>query len=177
MTAAHVQVRSAAKPHARAEVDAFLEEKKAEIEALLARYPDRRSGMLPLLWMLQHRFGWLSTSVQAGAARTLAVAPAEVTKVVTFYHMFHDKPVGRHLVQVCGTLPCALAGAENVLAALEKELGVKTGETTPDGAVTLRRVECLGWCDRAPVVQVNEGDYEDRLSPEAATALVRKLRA
>ena len=177
MTTAHVKVRPGPKAHARTEIDAFLGEKRREIDAMFARYPDRRSGMLPLLWMLQHRFGWLSIPVQAAAARELGVAPAEVTKVVTFYHMFNDKPVGRFLVQVCGTLPCALAGAENVLTALEKELGVAAGETTDDGLFTLKRVECLGWCDLAPVVQVNEGAYDDKVSPEAAVAMVRRLRS
>lgn len=174
---AHVAVREApARPHARADVEAFFREKKGEIEALLARYPERKAGMLPLLWMLQHRFGWLSTTVQREAARALGVAPGEVSRVVSFYSLFTDRPLGRFVLFVCGTLPCALVGAEAVIRALEEELGVRCGGTTPDRLFTLRRVECLGWCDRAPLLQVNEGDYEDHLTPEKAVALVRRLR-
>lgn len=159
------------------EVEAFVEKHRDFFEATCAKYPTRRSAMLPVLWRLQREFGWLSPPVLRAAAKVLRVAPGEVFRVASFYTMFRDRPCGKYVISVCGTLSCALVGADAVLEALEKELGIRAGGTTEDGLFTLERVECLGWCDRGPLLQVNEGEYQDRLTPEDAVALVRRLRA
>ena len=136
-----------------------------EAERILGRYPQehRQSAVLPLLDLAQRRHGgWLPAAVVDAVGDYLGMPSMRVRELVTFYSMFHDRPVGRYLVQVCRTTPCWLRGSDEVLAAARQELGIAPGETTPDGDFTLIEVECLGACADAPVVQIND-DFHERL--------------
>ncbi len=147
-----------------------------QIEEVAARYPDRRSAMLPALRMAQERYGWLSPEALAEVADALEYTPAYCRAVASFYDMFHLAPVGEHEIEVCTNLSCALVGAQEVVRAFESELGIGPGETTEDGKVTLRVVECLNGCGYAPVIAV---DYRQRypVRPEDVPAIVEELRA
>ena len=147
-----------------------------EIQEVAARYPDRRSAVLPALRMAQERYGWLSHDALAEVADALDYTPAYCLSVASFYDMFHLEPVGEHEVEVCTNLSCALVGAQEVVHAFEAELGVRAGETTEDGEVTLRVVECLGGCGYAPVVTVDRR-HRHPVRPEDVPAIVEELRA
>jgi NADH-quinone oxidoreductase subunit E len=145
------------------------------IEAVAAKYPDRRSATLPALRLAQEEYGWLPPEALREVADALDLTPAYCQAVASFYDMFHLEPMGRHLVEVCTNLSCALVGAQRVVEAFESELGVSAGETTEDGAVTFRAVECLGGCGYAPVVAV-DSRYRHNVSPDDAAAIVEELR-
>jgi NADH-quinone oxidoreductase subunit E len=146
----------------------------ARVEELTARYPERRSALLPLLFLLQAEDGYVSPAGVAQVAGLLGLTKAEVAGVATFYGMFRRRPVGKYLVSVCRTLSCQLRGSDEVTEALCERLGVPPGGTDPSGMVTVEDVECLAACDGAPVLQVNTENYE-RLSREQALALVERL--
>jgi NADH-quinone oxidoreductase E subunit len=147
-----------------------------ELDAVLADYPDRRSAILPALRMAQDEHGgWLPPEALREVADALELAPAHVEAVASFYDMLHLEPVGRHLVEVCTNLSCALVGAQQVVEAFERELGVRPGETTEDGAVTLRTIECAGGCGRAPVVVV-DGRYREPVRPDEVPAIAGEVR-
>jgi NADH-quinone oxidoreductase E subunit len=154
-------------------VSAFYE----EVQALRAEYPQERSAILPALRLAQQRHeGWLPPEALREVADALELAPAQVEAVASFYDMFHLEPVGRHLVEVCTNLSCALVGAQQVVEAFEQELGVHPGETTGDGEVTLRAVECAGGCGTAPVVVV-DGRYHEPTRVEDVPGIVAELRS
>ncbi|HET7857378.1 MAG TPA: NADH-quinone oxidoreductase subunit NuoE [Gaiellaceae bacterium] len=146
------------------------------IQQAAAGYPDRRSAILPALRMAQEQYGWLPPEALQEVGDALELAPAQCEAVASFYDMLHLTPVGRHLVEVCTNLSCALVGAQRVLEAFESELGVAPGETTEDGEVTLRALECAGGCGRAPVVVVDHR-YHEPVKPEDVPAIVEQLRA
>jgi NADH-quinone oxidoreductase E subunit len=149
---------------------------RQEVAEIAARYPDSRSAVLPALRLAQeHHDGWLSPDVLREVADALDLTPAYCHAVATFYDMFHLEPVGQHVLEVCTNLSCALVGAQRVVDAFESELGVRPGETTEDGAVTFRIVECLGGCGYAPVVSV-DNRYRQHVAPEDAAAIVKELR-
>jgi NADH-quinone oxidoreductase E subunit len=128
-----------------------------EVQEIRARYPvGSRSAALPALRLAQEKHGWLSRQALEETADALEVTPAFCYSVATFYDMLHLEPVGKHTVDVCTNLPCALCGAQRVVEAFESELGIHAGETTPDGEITLRAVECLGGCGYATVVAVDD---------------------
>jgi NADH-quinone oxidoreductase E subunit len=148
----------------------------AEIRELGARFPDSRSATIPALRLAQEaNGGWLTPDSfeQVGAA--LGLTPAYCQAVASFYDMFHLAPVGRHTVEVCTNLSCALSGAQQVVDAFESELGVAPGETTEDGEVTFRAVECLGGCGYATVVAVDHR-YRHHVKPDDVPEIVRGLR-
>jgi NADH-quinone oxidoreductase subunit E len=147
-----------------------------EIQEIAARYPDRRSAVLPALRLAQERYGWLSHEALSEVADAFEYTPAYCLSVASFYDMFHLQPVGEHEVEVCTNLSCALVGAREVVSAFEHELGIRAGETTEDGRVTLRVVECLNGCGYAPVIAV---DHRQRhpVKPEDVPAIVEELRA
>src|ERR671914_1728960 len=122
------------------------------IRDVAAEYPDQRSAILPALRLAQEEHGWLPPEALREVAEGLELTPADCEAVASFYDMFHLAPVGRHLVEVCTNISCALVGAQQVLEAFESELGVHPGETTPDGEVTLRTIECAGGCGWGTVV-------------------------
>ncbi len=147
--------------------------------AIIARYPEGRqqSAVLPLLDLAQRQAGgWLPRAAVEAVAEMLGMAVIRVWEVATFYTMFDLEPVGRTCVNVCTTTPCWLRGSGEIVAALEKALDLKLGETSEDGAFTLREVECLGACVNAPLVQIGDDYYED-LSPEGAVRLVKAIAA
>ena len=128
-----------------------------EVQELRGRYPEgSRSAALPALRLAQEKHGWLSREALEETADALEVTPAFCYSVATFYDMLHLEPIGRHTIDVCTNLPCALRGAQRVVEAFEAELGIRAGETTPDREVTLRAVECLGGCGYATVVAVDD---------------------
>jgi NADH-quinone oxidoreductase subunit E len=143
-------------------------------EELIARYPQRRSALLPILFLLQAEDGYVSPAGVAQAAELLGLTKAEVGAVATFYTMFRRRPVGRYLVSVCKTLPCELRGSREIAAAMAERLEVPLGGTDERGLVTVEEVECLAACDGAPVVQVNTENYE-RLTTEEAMELLEAL--
>lgn len=144
------------------------------ITALKAEYETERSAVIPALHVAQRDQGWLSAETQAEVAELLGVTQQVVREVVTFYTMFQQKPVGRHLLQVCRNVSCWLHGSHQLQKQIEERLGIKEGETTPDGRYTLISVECLGSCGTAPVLMVNER-YHENLSPEALDRLLAEL--
>lgn len=146
------------------------------VQELLERYPDQRSAVLPALQLAQaENGGWLSEDTFRAVAEALELTPAYCLSVASFYDMFRLEPVGRHVVEVCTNVSCAVKGAQQVVEAFERELGIETGATTGDGDVTLRTVECLGGCGWATVVAV---DNRHRLNVHAADvpAIVEELR-
>ena len=152
----------------------FSPEAEAEFQRLLPRYPTQRAATLPALHLAQREFGWISDEVTRYVARRLELEPIQVHEVVTFYTMFHRKPVGKYVVECCATLPCALNGAEALLTHLEKRLGVKVGGTTPDGRFTLKKVECLAACGGGPCLQLN-GTYHEQVTSAKADQLLKEL--
>jgi NADH-quinone oxidoreductase E subunit len=138
----------------------FTPKGKEKIKEIAARYPDAQAATLPALWVAQGEAGWINPAVCNAVAELLGVTPAHVLGVATFYTMFKKEPGGRHLIQVCSTLSCSLMGAESVVDYLERKLGIRCGETTPDGRFTLMKVECLASCGSAPVMQINDDYYE-----------------
>jgi NADH-quinone oxidoreductase subunit E len=131
--------------------------------------------VLPGLRLAQEEHGWLSPEALREVADALDLTPAYCKAVASFYDMFHLEPVGEHLVEVCTNVACALVGAQQVLEAFEQELGVKTGETTEDGSVTLRALECAGGCGWGTVVAVDHR-YREPVKPEEVPAIVEELR-
>jgi NADH-quinone oxidoreductase E subunit len=150
----------AAPPEAIAEVtfDATMEE---QIGDLLRRYPTTRAAILPVLWLCQERYGWISPGVIRAVARRLGESPGFVEGVVSFYTMYHTSPPARFVLQVCTTLSCAYCGGRELVEHLKGRLGIGFGEKTPDGAFQLIGVQCLGACGGAPVVQINDDYYEN----------------
>jgi NADH-quinone oxidoreductase subunit E len=138
----------------------WTEAETAEIEAIVGRYPTRRSAMLPVLWMAQRKFGWINFDVMRLVGQSLEQPPSEVFAVASFYSMLKKAPTGEHLIQVCHTLPCALRGADRLVQMLEDKLGIAVGQTTEDGKFSLMRVECLASCGSAPMMQVNDDFFE-----------------
>src|SRR5512132_3039287 len=146
-----------------------------QFEATVARYPKREAAMLPVLYLAQREFGHLGPEAIEYVAKLMDQAPARVQGVVSFYTMFNMKRIGRHHIQVCRTLPCALRGAEEVTEFLRKKLGIECGQTTADGRFTLSEVECLASCGTAPMMQVND-DYYENLTDEKVTEILASLK-
>lgn len=149
------------------------------VKEVIAKYPPqyKQAAMGPVLDIAQRQCGgWLPLSAMNKVATVLDVNPMKVYEYASFYTMFNRTPVGKHFVQVCGTVPCHLVGAHDIMTALKKRLGVKAGATTPDGLFTLLEVECLGACSNAPMMQINDDYYED-LTVERAVAIIDELAA
>jgi NADH-quinone oxidoreductase E subunit len=148
-----------------------------QVRRLASQFPDVRSATIPALRLAQeHNDGWLDTEAFEWVGDALGLTPAYCQAVASFYDMFHLAPVGRHTVEVCTNLSCALVGAQQVVEAFETELGVAPGETTDDGEVTFRTVECLGGCGYATVVAVDHR-YRQFVKPEDVPAIVEGVRA
>jgi len=145
-----------------------------QIQEVAAQYPDRRSAVLPALRLAQERHGWLSPEALIEVAEALDYTPAYCRSVASFYDMFHLEPVGEHVVEVCTNICCGLRGAQGVLEAFEAELDIGAGETTDDGKVTLRAVECLGGCGWPTVVSV-DGRYRQNVAAEDVAAIVAEV--
>lgn len=153
-------------------------ETKTKIKALLERYPRRQATLLPVLHLVQEDFGYLSDEVEELVAKELDIPRAAVSEVVTFYTMFYREPIGKYHIMACHNLSCTLMGAEKLIQHLEHRLGVQSkaplGETTEDGRFTLTRVECLGACGEAPMMQIND-KYHLNLTIEKIDKILEEL--
>ena len=147
-----------------------------QIAAILARYPSKRSAVLPLCYIAQDEYGFINERTVREIGDILDMPYTDVFEVVTFYSLFYDEPVGKWVLQVCDDNPCCFTGAEELVADLEQRLGIRAGGTTGDGMFTLQRVKCLGACHRAPLLQANL-EFEYDLTPEKVTRLLDDLRA
>ena len=157
----------------------FTAENLARAQTIIAKYPagKQASAVLPLLDLAQRQSGnWLPQAALDYVAAFLSMPPIEVYEVASFYSMFNLKPVGENLVQVCTTTPCWLRGSDGIMGACKKKLGIGTGETTADGKFTLTEVECMGACVNAPMVQINDDNYED-LTADDMTRILDELAA
>lgn len=156
----------------------FSSETLAKIETLKARYPkeNQKSALIPVLHLAQAELGgWLSTDVMNYVADLLNLLPIEVYEVASFYTMFYLSPMGKVVLEVCRTGPCAIRGSEQIMAYISQKLGIKEGETTSDGVFSLRAVECLASCGTAPMMQVGENYYEN-LDEAKIDQLIEELR-
>ncbi len=157
----------------------FSEETLALCHKLIKRYPEgkHKSALIPILHLAQAEFdGWLSPEVMEYVASILKIQAIEAFEVASFYSMFNLKPVGKCHLEICRTSSCWLMGAEDVVRHLEKRLGIKEGETTPDGMFTIKTVECLGSCGTAPMMQVG-ADYYENLTLEKVDQLLDRMKA
>jgi NADH-quinone oxidoreductase E subunit len=153
----------------------FSPETYKKFEETVSRYPKKEAAMLPVLYLAQEEFGYLSPEVIEYVARIMGQSPARVQGVVSFYTMFNTRPVGRHHIQVCRTLSCALGGAEKITSFIKKTLGIEPGQTTSDGRFTLSEVECLASCGTAPMMQIND-DYYENLTEKKVTDILQSLK-
>ncbi len=148
---------------------------RPQVDEALSHYPNRRSAVMPLMWIAQREWGWVPPAALKLVARTAELPETEVFGIATFYTMFNLKPVGKYHLQVCMTLSCSLMGADRVFEHLKRRLGIDHGQTTPDGRFTLRRVECLAACGGGPCLQVNEEKFHERLDEAAVDRLLETL--
>jgi NADH-quinone oxidoreductase subunit E len=153
-------------------------ENQAKFDEVVTRYPadQRKSAILYALYLAQNQNGYLTAAAMQHVAEQIRCTAAEVEDVVSYYTMFYTRPVGKYVLNVCRTLSCALLGAEQVTEQLSAKLGIRPGETDPGGMFTLMEVECLGACDRAPVVMVND-DWHERLKPEDCARFVDDIKS
>jgi NADH-quinone oxidoreductase subunit E len=143
----------------------FPPEARQRIDRILARYPTRQAALLPLLWVAQETWGWVSREAAEEVARILELPPAHVSGVLTFYTMYNLEPVGRHLLQFCTSISCHLAGAGRLVDHCRSRLGIDLGQTTSDGRFTMVEVECIAGCDRAPSMMINDTYHEPMDAP------------
>jgi NADH-quinone oxidoreductase subunit E len=150
-----------------------------EVKAIFAKYPVKRSAVMPLLYLAQREEGYIKKESMQEIAAMLELDVTEVAAIVGFYTMYHDEKAGKYRMQVCTDLPCALRGADKFLENLCENLGVKVGETTPDGLVTVEAVMCLAGCDKAPMFQLQDGDkvtYYENMTVDKTMELVEALK-
>ncbi len=140
----------------------LLQKYPGEVQAILGKYPpnEKRSAVMPLLYLAQRESGYVTKAAMQDVAELIGVSSTEVASIVGFYTLFYDQPAGKYRIQVCTDLPCALRGAEQFMAKLCENLGIKVGETTSDGLVTVEAVTCLAGCDKAPLFQVQDSGEE-----------------
>jgi NADH-quinone oxidoreductase subunit E len=157
----------------------FTPERRAQLDEIVTKYPadQKRSAILAALYLVQDQEGYLTGNGMRHVAEILDMTPAEVEDVATYYVMFYKEPVGKYVLQVCRTLSCALMGAERVTEALSEKLGLKVGETDKSGMFTLLEFECLGACDRAPIVMVNNEHWHEKVQPEDVGRMIDDIKA
>ena len=148
----------------------------AQIQDLAARYPSKQSAIIPALWAVQYEQGYVTDEAMGEIAQHLQLPPSLIEATASFYSLFLTKPEGRHDVVICVNAPCMLRGADEIVAYVERQLGVRDGGTTADGAITWHStIECLGACGGAPMMQVDHR-FEENLTPERVDAIVERLR-
>jgi NADH-quinone oxidoreductase subunit E len=153
----------------------------SEVQAILAKYPadQKRAAVMPLLYLAQRQGGYVTKQAMQDIATILEITPTEVASIVGFYSLYYDEQAGKYRIQVCNDLPCALRGADQFLEKLCENLGIKVGETTSDGLVTVEAVMCLAGCDKAPMFQVQTGEgleYHEHQTVESALELIESWR-
>lgn len=147
---------------------------KQELDRIFGRYTTKQAALLPALYLAQREFGYVSPEAMEYVAGIVGVSPTRVYEVATFYTMYNKQPVGKYFIQVCTNISCALRGGMDLLAYLSKKLGIAEGQTTKDGRYTLVKVECLGACGNAPMMQVNDDYYED-LTPAKVDEILKSM--
>jgi NADH-quinone oxidoreductase subunit E len=157
------------------------EQYSSEIQTILAKYPadQKRAALMPLLFLAQRDGGCLTKDHLQEIAALCEVSVTEVASLVGFYSLYYDQPSGKYRIQVCTDLPCALRGAEQFLEKLCENLGIRVGETTPDGLVTIEEVKCVAGCNKAPVFQVQTGagiEFHENQTVESAMEFIRSLK-
>ncbi len=161
----------------------LLEKYGNEIQQILAKYPEdkagKRSAVMPLLYLAQRAYGYINKDAIGQIADICEISTTDVASLIGFYTLFHDEQTGKYHIQVCTDLPCALRGAEEFLDKLCENLGIKVGETTPDGLIKVESVMCIAGCDKAPLFQVQSPDgleYHENQTVESALEVINKLR-
>lgn len=162
-------------------MNALLSKYPEQVEKILAKYPadQKRAAVMPLLYLAQAEDNYVTKQEIADIAEIVGISDTDVVSIIGFYTLYHDQPAGRYRLQVCNDLPCALRGADQFLKDLCANIGVRVGETTPDGLVTIEAVMCLAGCHRAPMFQVQgDGDiaYHEHMTVEKTLALIEELR-
>lgn len=148
-----------------------------EIETILSRYPQKKSAIMPLFYLAQDDHGYVSDEDLEAIGEILGVTKAYAESVVSFYSLYHRKPVGKYVITVCSNITCGLSGAADLVKHLEERLGIKTGETTEDGLITLLTTgECIAACDAAPAIQVNL-EYCNTVTPDRADGIIAEIRS
>jgi len=162
---------------ARNKMVQFSEDKLAKVQEIINRYPEgkHKSALMPILHLAQEEWGWLSAETMDYVAGLLKLEPIEVYEVATFYTMYHLKPVGKHVFEVCHTGPCMLRGSDDIIDYIKEKLGIGVGETTADGLFTLKTAECLGACGYAPMMQLGK-HYQEHLTKEKIDQIVEDCR-
>jgi NADH-quinone oxidoreductase subunit E len=157
----------------------YTQDHQAKFDEVVTHYPadQRKSAIIYALFLVQQQQGYISGASMRFVAEQIGCTAADVEDVVSYYTMFYTKPVGKYVINVCRTLSCALIGAERVTEAITDTLGIRPGETTADRMFTLMEVECLGACDRAPVVMINDDHWHERLAPEQVAGFLDGLRS
>ena len=149
---------------------------RSAIQALMNRYPDKRSAIMPALHLAQRECGWLSDEVVEDLSNLMGFSTTEINSVATFYTMYAREKRGEHTVYFCTDLPCALRGADEMMEHIEHKLGCKAGQTTADGKVTLKDAECLGGCDHAPVMLIDGEEHAQDLNVEKIDEILERLK-
>jgi NADH-quinone oxidoreductase E subunit len=139
----------------------FSEEELAKVQEYKDKYPEAQAAIMPVLWMAQKKWGWLSREVMEYVGDVLDLPYSHVYGVATFYTMYYKKPMGRHHVQVCTNVSCMLLGGHKIYEEVKKDIGIGHNEVTADGKLSLEEVECLGACGGAPMIAINETFYEN----------------
>ena len=157
-------------------MEVFTEELLKEAENIIAQYPQRKAAIMPLLWLVQEKLGYIPKEAIDEVAELTGTTPVHVEAVVKFYEMFHERPVGKYQLMLCTNVSCLLRGADKTLQKLKEVLGIDVGETTPDGLFTLEEVECLAACDKAPVLLVNAVELFENVTPDKVEQIITELR-
>ncbi len=150
----------------------FNEEELKKVEDIKSRYPDSQAALLPVLWMVQEKEGWISEDSMRYVGDLLQVSYEHILGVVTFYTMFNKKPRGKYHLQICTNVSCMLRGGYDLFKLASNKLGIKNNETTPDNMFTIEEVECLGSCGTAPMIQVNNKEYYENLTVDSFEKLI-----
>ena len=153
----------------------FTEEELVEVNKHISKYPAKQAALMPVLWLAQHKWGWLSTDVMRYVADLLDLSLAHVEGVATFYTMYFKKPMGKYHIQVCTNVSCMLRKGDVLFNQVSEHLGIKHNEATPDGIFSLEEVECMGACGGAPMIAVNEDFYEN-VNTEQVFEIISKLK-
>jgi NADH-quinone oxidoreductase E subunit len=154
----------------------FTKDELKKIDAIKAKYPERQSAVMPVLWMAQRKFGHVEPPVQQLVAKTLDLPAAHVYGVTTFYTQYYGERKGKYVFDVCTTLTCQICGGYDILHHIEDRLGIKAGETTEDGMFSIQSVECLGACGYAPMMQITNGVYCNHLTTEKVDKIIDGLK-
>ncbi len=152
----------------------FTPDNLEKVNNAIKRYPEKQAAVMPALWIAQEQNGWISNEVMKEVASVLDMNPEDVLGVVTFYTMYHKKPMGKYHLQVCTNVSCMLRGAYDIYENVKKNIGIDNMQVTPDQKFSLEEVECMGSCGTAPMIAINE-DYFENVSAEKVEEILKSL--